>query len=159
MVSRIVGDYNHSAPGSDAGAAKAFHERKEGHAIELVDFPAELKFSIPQPHRAKNIPHSSVWERAAKPDPWSPVESTSGSGNHAAGNVLRPWPRDLRSRLPSVPGVFFMRLLPLRIGLGNTGARLAQPKAQLPEQTLALTYSQVNLILSRNPGRESFAIP
>ena len=52
-----------------------------------------------------------------------------------------------------------MRLLPFRIGLGNTGARLAQPKAQLPEQTLALTYSQVNLILLPNPGRESFAIP
>jgi hypothetical protein len=27
-----------------------------------------------------------------------------------------------------------MRLLPFRIGLGNLGARLAQPKAQLPEQ-------------------------
>ncbi len=45
------------------------------------------------------------------------------------------------------------------IGLGNTGARLAQPKAQLPEQTLALTHSQVNLMLLRNPGDESFAIP
>src|SRR6266853_573077 len=113
----------HSAPGSDACAAKAFHKRKEGHAIELVGFPAELKVSIPQPHRS--IPHSSAWERAAKPDPWSPVESTSGSGNHAAGNVLRPWPRDPRSRLASAFGVFLMRLLPLRIGLGNAGARLA----------------------------------
>jgi len=52
-----------------------------------------------------------------------------------------------------------MHRLPFRIGWGNTGARLAQPKAQLPEQTLALTYSQVNLILLPNPGRERFAIP
>jgi hypothetical protein len=52
-----------------------------------------------------------------------------------------------------------MRFLPFRIGLGNAGARLAQPKAQLPEQTLALTHSQVNPILFRNPGRQGFAVP
>ena len=52
-----------------------------------------------------------------------------------------------------------MRLLPFRIGLGNAGARLAQPKAQLPEQTLALTHSQVNPILCRNPGRQGLSVP
>ena len=52
-----------------------------------------------------------------------------------------------------------MRLLPFRIGLGNAGARLAQPKAQLPEQTLALTHSQVNPILFRNPGCQGLAVP
>src|SRR5712691_6170823 len=41
MISGIVSDDNHSAPGSDAGAAKAFHESKEGRAIEFVRFPAE----------------------------------------------------------------------------------------------------------------------
>jgi hypothetical protein len=33
MISRVVSDDNHSAPGSDAGVAKAFHERKEGRVL------------------------------------------------------------------------------------------------------------------------------
>ena len=52
-----------------------------------------------------------------------------------------------------------MRLLPFRIGLGNLGARLAQPKAQLPEQALALPHPQVNLIPLGNPGRQGLAVP
>src|SRR5258708_3765562 len=52
-----------------------------------------------------------------------------------------------------------MRLLPLRIGLGNLGTRLAQAKAQLPEQALALPYPQVNLVSLRNPGHQSLAVP
>ena len=52
-----------------------------------------------------------------------------------------------------------MLLLPLRIGLGNLRTRFAQPKAQLPEQALALPHPQVNLIPLRNPGRQSLAVP
>ena len=52
-----------------------------------------------------------------------------------------------------------MRLLPFGIGLGNAGAWLAQPKAQLLEQTLALTHSQVDLIRLGNPGGQGLAIP
>src|ERR1035438_6744882 len=63
------------------------------------------------------------------------------------------------SRLASAFGVFFMRLLPFRIGLGNAGARRAPPKTQLPEQTLALTDSQVSAILFRHPGRQGLAVP
>jgi len=75
MISRVVGDYNHSAPGSNAGAAKAFHERKEGQAIELVSFPAELKFSIPQPHRAEvshTLPRGSVQQNRIPGLGWNP---------------------------------------------------------------------------------------
>src|SRR5450759_5633864 len=53
MISRVVGDDNHSAPGSDAGAAETFHERKEGRAIEFVCFPAELESPVSQPHCAE----------------------------------------------------------------------------------------------------------
>src|SRR5712691_11252180 len=63
MISGIVSDDNHSAPGSDAGAAKAFHERKEGRAIEFVRFPAELESPVPQPHGAEvshTAPRGSV---------------------------------------------------------------------------------------------------
>ena len=52
-----------------------------------------------------------------------------------------------------------MRLLPFRIGLGNLGPRLAQPKAPLPEQTLALPHPPVNLIPLCNPGRQGLAVP
>src|SRR5260370_28851010 len=53
MISRVVSDDNHSAPGSDAGAAKAFHKRKEGHAVKFVNFPAELESPVSQPHCAE----------------------------------------------------------------------------------------------------------
>jgi hypothetical protein len=52
-----------------------------------------------------------------------------------------------------------MHLLPFRIGLGNLGAWLAQPKAQLPKQALALPYPQVNLVPLRNPSRKGLAVP
>ena len=52
-----------------------------------------------------------------------------------------------------------MRLLPCWIRLGNPGTRLAQPKAQLPEQALTLPHSQVNLVSLRNPSRQSLAVP
>jgi len=52
-----------------------------------------------------------------------------------------------------------MRLLPFRVGLGNLGTRLASPKAQLPEQALALPYPQVILVPLRNPSRQGVAIP
>lgn len=52
-----------------------------------------------------------------------------------------------------------MRLLPYGVCLGDAGPWLAQPKAQLPEQTLALPYPKVNPILSGDPGRQCFAIP
>jgi hypothetical protein len=52
-----------------------------------------------------------------------------------------------------------MGLLPCGVGLRDAGPWLAQPKAQLPEQTLALAYSQANPILPGNPGRQCLAIP
>ena len=52
-----------------------------------------------------------------------------------------------------------MRLLPFGVCLGDAGTWLAQPKAQLPEQALALPYPQVDPILFGNPGRQRFAIP
>ena len=52
-----------------------------------------------------------------------------------------------------------MRLLPCRVGLRNAGTRLAQPKAQLPEQTLALAHPQLHPIALGDPGRQGLAIP
>jgi len=54
---------------------------------------------------------------------------------------------------------FFMRLLPLQIRMGNQRAGLAQPKAPLPEQTLALTHLQVDLEALLDPGAQRFPIP
>ena len=51
-----------------------------------------------------------------------------------------------------------MRLLPCGIGLGNARTRLAQPKAQLPEQTLALPHPQLYPIALGDPGRQGLAI-
>jgi hypothetical protein len=52
-----------------------------------------------------------------------------------------------------------MRLLPFWIGMGNHGARLAQPKAPLPEQALALTHPQAHLEALLDPGTQRFPIP
>ena len=52
-----------------------------------------------------------------------------------------------------------MRLLFIGICLRNGGTWFAEPKAQLPEKTLALPCSQINLVLLRNPSSKRFAIP
>ncbi len=52
-----------------------------------------------------------------------------------------------------------MRLLPFRVGVGNQGARFAQPKAPLPEQALTLAHPQVDLEALLNPGTQRFPIP
>ena len=52
-----------------------------------------------------------------------------------------------------------MLLLSCRVGLRHDRPRLAQPKAQLPEETLALPHSQVDAIALGDPGCQGFAIP
>jgi hypothetical protein len=52
-----------------------------------------------------------------------------------------------------------MLFLPCRVCLGNAGARLAQPKAQLPEQTLALPNPQADPIFPLNPGGQRISVP
>jgi hypothetical protein len=52
-----------------------------------------------------------------------------------------------------------MRLLPFPIRMGNQRAGLAQPKAPLPEQTLALTHPQVDLKALLDPGAQGFPLP
>src|SRR5260370_7568805 len=52
-----------------------------------------------------------------------------------------------------------MRPLPCRIGMGNHGARLAQPKAPLPEEALTLPHPQADLEALLDPGTQRFSIP
>ena len=52
-----------------------------------------------------------------------------------------------------------MRPLPLRVGLSNHGARLAQSEAKLPKQILTLAYSKVNPKALFDPGAECLAVP
>jgi len=52
-----------------------------------------------------------------------------------------------------------MRLLPFQVRMGDQRAGLTQPKAPLPEQTLALTHPQVDLKMLLDPGAQRFAIP
>src|SRR5579872_5837874 len=54
---------------------------------------------------------------------------------------------------------FFMRLLPLPIGVGNQRARFAQPEAPLPEQTLTLVHPQMDLEALLDPGTQRLSIP
>jgi len=49
--------------------------------------------------------------------------------------------------------------LTLRVGMGNQRARLAQAKAQLSEQSLALPYPQGNSVLLGHPSRQSLSVP
>src|SRR5208283_628446 len=88
-----------------------------------------------------------------------PAAPTSGNGNRAAGSALRRWPTDLRRYRPSTLGVFFMRLLPFRIGPDNRRARFAQAESQLPEQALTLSHSQADSIPAFDPGSQGFAVP
>src|SRR5712664_1163435 len=75
--------------------------------------------------RRRSIPHCAASDDAAARGPWFPVVPTCDNGSHAAGSVLRPLPRGRPRHFPSVPGVFFMRLLPFGIGLRNRRTRLA----------------------------------
>jgi len=52
-----------------------------------------------------------------------------------------------------------MRLLPLRIGVGNQRAGFAQSKAPLPEQALALPDPQMDLETLLDSGAQGFSIP
>ncbi len=52
-----------------------------------------------------------------------------------------------------------MRLLPFQIRMGNQRAGLAQPKAPLPKQTLALAHPQMNLEALLDPGTQGFPVP
>jgi hypothetical protein len=52
-----------------------------------------------------------------------------------------------------------MRLLPLRIGVGDQRAGFAQSKAPLPEQPLALPDPQMDLETLLDPSAQGFAIP
>jgi len=52
-----------------------------------------------------------------------------------------------------------MRLLPLRIGVGNQRTGLAQSKAPLPEQALALADPQMHLEPLLDPGAQGLAVP
>jgi hypothetical protein len=49
--------------------------------------------------------------------------------------------------------------LTLRVGMGNQRARLAQAKAQLSEQPLALPYPQGNSVLLDHPSRQGLSVP
>src|SRR5260370_37277511 len=53
IIHSVVGDDDYAAASSQAGAAKAFEERKESHPIELARLAAEVEFSVPQSHSAK----------------------------------------------------------------------------------------------------------
>ena len=52
-----------------------------------------------------------------------------------------------------------MRLLPLRVSVGQLWTRLSQAEPQLPEQALALADSQVDGERLLHPGRQRFAVP
>ena len=52
-----------------------------------------------------------------------------------------------------------MRLLPLRISVGNQRAGFAQPEAPFPEQALALPDPQTDLEALLDPGAQGFSIP
>src|SRR5579872_1087483 len=54
---------------------------------------------------------------------------------------------------------FFMRLLPLQIGVCNQRARFAQPEPPLPEQTLTLAHPQLDLEALLDPGTQGLSVP
>ena len=52
-----------------------------------------------------------------------------------------------------------MRLLLFRVGLSDHRPRFAHPESQLPEQSLALPYPQIDAVLPFNPTRQCLAVP
>jgi hypothetical protein len=47
--------------------------------------------------------------------------------------------------------IFFMPFLPTRVGLGQNRPRLAEPKVQSTEQSLALAHAQLDAIFFLDP--------
>jgi hypothetical protein len=52
-----------------------------------------------------------------------------------------------------------MRALQLGVSTGHLRARLAQPKAKLPEQALTLAHAKLHAALLLNPGAQRLAVP
>jgi hypothetical protein len=52
-----------------------------------------------------------------------------------------------------------MRILLGRIGFSDHRPRLAEPKAELTEQSLALTHAQPDAVLLLDPGSQCLAVP
>ena len=52
-----------------------------------------------------------------------------------------------------------MRALQSGVRTGHLRARLAQPKAELPEQALALAHAQLHPVFLLNPGAQRLAVP
>src|SRR5437016_13780165 len=73
--------------------------------------------------------------------PWFSVVATCDTWSRAAESALHRWPTGPLRHYPLALGVFFMRLLPLGIGLGKGGTWFAQSKTQPPEQALALSHA------------------
>src|SRR5271157_3053354 len=147
MVLGVVRDHHHATAVGKAGLVKLFHKFKKGQAVEFVHLSAKLELPIAQPARRQNTPRCAASGDAITPGPWFLAAPTSGNGNRAAGSALHRWPTGLPKDRRLTLGVFFMGLLPFRVGPGNRGARFAQAETQLPEQTLALSHSQPDPIL------------
>src|ERR1700730_1416054 len=110
------------------------------------------------------VPHQSILccgasDDAAARGPWFPVAPTCDTGNRAAESALHRWPRGPVLHCPLALVVFFMRLLPFGIGLGNRRTWFAQSKTQPPEQTLAFSQPQGDPVLPLDPGRQRLAVP
>lgn len=52
-----------------------------------------------------------------------------------------------------------MRLLLFRVGLRDHRSRFAHPEPQLPKQSLALSYPQIDAVPAFNPTRQRLAVP
>src|SRR5262249_41277846 len=114
------------------------------------------RLAIVQP---RSIRCSCAWGDDKPQGPWSLEAPTYDTSTPAVESALRLVPKDRRHRPASVFGVFFMLLLPRRIGLSQNRWGFAQAKVQLTEQSLTLADSQLNPIGLLNPCRQSLAIP
>ena len=158
MVFRVIGDHHHAAAGSDAGAAKGSDEHPEGGAIELAYLAGKEKLPVAKPHSSK-ISHAVPGGRVKQ------------DGILGVRRDPHPTSRTMLLKMHFVHGPeinrgisisawsFFMRLLPFQVRMGNQGAGLAQAKAPLPEQTLALTHPQMDLEALGDPGAQRFSVP
>src|SRR5580704_9288373 len=159
MVLCVVADRDHAATSYGTCFAELLQKLQKGFAVENARFRAETETGHPANARPRSNPRSCVSGDDTRPGLCFPAESTCGSGNPAAESALRPAPTGPRCRPASVCGVFFMHLLPCRVGARQHGPGLAETEVELSEQALALTYAELDPIGLVDPRRQGLAIP
>jgi hypothetical protein len=158
MVLGVVADHDDSPAFRCTGLVQEFEELPKGFAIEPARFAAAEKVAVAEPHGAE-VSHAAPGRVMVDNRIFDFRRDPFGSANRVAESVLRPAPKDRRSRPALISGVFFMPLLPRGVRLRNQRPRLAETETKLTQQPLTLAHAQWDGVFFFDPRSQRLAVP